>query len=54
MERERLALEAGAEVARQLTAFSLVTFAMIVGIVIGRIIGQDKRGAANRIAIKQG
>ena len=42
MERERLALEAGAEAARQLTPFSLVTFAMIVGIVIGRMIGQEK------------
>lgn len=42
MERERLALEAGAEVARQLTPFSLVTFAMVVGIIIGRIIGQEK------------
>ena len=42
MERERLALEAGAEAARQLTPFSLVTFAMVVGIVIGRMIGQEK------------
>jgi hypothetical protein len=42
MERERLALEAGAEVARQLTPFSLVTFAIAVGIIIGRIIGQEK------------
>jgi Putative Actinobacterial Holin-X, holin superfamily III len=42
MERERLALEAGAEVARQLTPFSLVTFAMAVGIIIGRLIGQEK------------
>ena len=42
MERERLALEAGAEVARQLTPFSLVAFAMAVGIIIGRLIGREK------------
>jgi hypothetical protein len=39
MERERLALKAGAEAARQLTPFSLVTLAMVVGIYIGRMIG---------------
>jgi ElaB/YqjD/DUF883 family membrane-anchored ribosome-binding protein len=42
MERERLALQAGAEVARQLTPFSLVAFAMAVGIIIGRLIGREK------------
>lgn len=39
MERERLALKAGAEAARQLTPFSLVALAMVVGVFIGRIVG---------------
>jgi hypothetical protein len=41
MERERLALEAGAEVAKQLHPFSLVAVAMLAGIILGRIL---KRG----------
>ena len=40
-ERERLALEAGAEVAKQLHPFSLVAVAMLAGIILGRIL---KRG----------
>ena len=38
MERERLALEAGAEVAKQLHPFSLVAVAMLAGIILGRIL----------------
>ncbi len=41
MERERLALEAGTEVAKQLHPFSLVAVAMLAGIILGRIL---KRG----------
>ena len=41
MERERLALEAGVEVAKQLHPFSLVAVAMLAGIILGRIL---KRG----------
>lgn len=41
MERERVALKAGAEIARELTPFSLVTLAMVAGFIIGRIMGQE-------------
>jgi len=38
MERERLTLEAGAEIAKQLHPFSLVAFATVAGIIFGRIL----------------
>jgi hypothetical protein len=41
MERERLALVAGAEIAKQMRPFSLVALALVAGFVIGRIL---KRG----------
>jgi hypothetical protein len=37
-ERERLALEAGAEIAKQLRPFSLVAFAIAAGLIFGRIL----------------
>ncbi|MEJ0094427.1 MAG: hypothetical protein WDN46_13605 [Methylocella sp.] len=38
LEKEALAVEAGAEIAKQLNAFSLVGFAIVAGVVIGRIL----------------
>lgn len=40
LERERLALAAGAEIAKQLHPFSLLAFATVAGLVLGRIIKQ--------------
>jgi hypothetical protein len=39
-ERERLALAAGTEIAKQLHPFSLVAFAIVAGFVLGRILKQ--------------
>jgi len=46
LERERLALEAGAEIAKQLHPFSLVAFATVAGFIFGRIL---MRGNAPRV-----
>jgi uncharacterized membrane protein YqgA involved in biofilm formation len=46
MERERLALAAGAEIAKQMRPFSLVVLALVAGFVIGRIL---KRGNPPRV-----
>ena len=40
LERERLALAAGTEIARQLHPFSLVALAIVVGFILGRILKQ--------------
>jgi hypothetical protein len=40
MERERVALEAGAAIAKQLHPFSLTAFAMLAGIILGRILNR--------------
>jgi Putative Actinobacterial Holin-X, holin superfamily III len=40
LERERLALQAGTEIAKQLNPFSLVAFAITAGFIIGRIFKQ--------------
>jgi Putative Actinobacterial Holin-X, holin superfamily III len=42
MERERLALDAGAEIAKQLHPFSLVAFAMISGFILGTIMRRSE------------
>jgi hypothetical protein len=41
MERERLAVEAGAEIAKQLHPFSLVAFAIAAGFILGRILSRN-------------
>jgi hypothetical protein len=43
MERERLTLEAGAEIAKQLNPFSLVAFAMFAGFILGRVGNRGNR-----------
>jgi hypothetical protein len=40
MERERLALEAGAEIAKQLHPFALIAFATVTGYIFGRILSR--------------
>jgi hypothetical protein len=40
MERERLAIAASAEIAKQLHPFSLVAFAMVAGFILGHILRQ--------------
>ena len=40
LERERLALAAGAEIAKQLHPFSLAAFAIVAGFILGRILKQ--------------
>jgi hypothetical protein len=40
LERERLALEAGMEIAKRLHPFSLAALAMVAGIVLGRVLKQ--------------
>ncbi|QBR71817.1 hypothetical protein CU048_11635 [Beijerinckiaceae bacterium] len=40
LERERLALQAGTEIAKQLQPFSLVAFAIVAGFIFGRILKQ--------------
>lgn len=43
LERERLALQAGTEIAKQLNPFSLVAFAIVAGFIVGRILRQRNR-----------
>jgi hypothetical protein len=40
MERERLALAASAEIAKQMQPFSLVAFAMVAGFILGRLLSR--------------
>lgn len=40
-ERERLAVEAGAAVAKQLSPFSVVAFAIVSGFIFGRVLRKD-------------
>jgi hypothetical protein len=41
MERERLALEAGAEITKQLHPFALIAFATVAGYIFGRILRRN-------------
>ena len=43
LERERIALAAGAEIAKQLHPFSMVAFATVAGFFLGRILKQDNK-----------
>jgi len=46
-ERERLAVEAGATIAKQLNPFSVVAFATVAGFMLGRVLGRrDPSGDA--------
>jgi hypothetical protein len=42
-ERERLAVEAGAAIAKQLNPFSVVAFAIVSGFILGRVLGGRNR-----------
>ena len=43
LERERIALAAGTEIAKQLHPFSVVAFAIVAGFFLGRILKQDNK-----------
>ncbi len=42
-ERERLAVEAGAAIAKQLNPYSVVAFAIVSGFILGRLLGRRDR-----------